>query len=56
MLVEEPSDRIKTQNLYDDLEVKIIDCINVFKNYYLINLLLNSRKLNTFWEFRPKMN
>ena len=24
MLVEEPSDRIKTQNLYDDLEVKIV--------------------------------
>ena len=56
MLVEEPSDRIKKQNLYEDLEVNIIDCINVLKNYYLINLLLKSRKLNMFWEFRPKMN
>ena len=31
MIVEEPSDRIKTQNLNDDLEVKTIDCINVLK-------------------------
>ena len=27
-----------------------------YKNYHLINLLLNSRNLNMFWEFRPKMN
>ena len=31
MLVEEPRDRIKTQNLHDDLEVKVIHCINVLK-------------------------
>ena len=28
MIVEESSNRIKTQNLYDDLEVKIIHCIH----------------------------
>ena len=56
MIEEPPNNRIKTQNLYDDFEVKTIDCINVFKNYYLINLLLNSRNLNMFWQFRPEMN
>jgi hypothetical protein len=29
MIVDEPNDRIKTQQLYDDLEVKTIHSINV---------------------------
>ena len=36
MMIEEPNDRIKTQNLYEDLEVKIIDCMFI-KVDFLVN-------------------
>ena len=39
MIVEDPDKRIKTQNLYDDLEVKVLLSIVTYKcvkNYYII--------------------
>lgn len=55
MLVEEPNKRIVTQNLYDELEVKLIysRCNKLFeiKLIRLFNFFI-PRNLNAIWVFR----